>query len=91
MSHLGPCQILFIGAESGAALHDLIKRLGVTPILTVGDSGDCASGGGIVCFRTEKGEVRLEINPAAAERAGLKVSSRLLAVARIVADTGGDE
>jgi len=40
-------------------------------------------------FYQEQNKVRFEINPAAARRAGLKISSQLLRLARIVAEQGG--
>ena len=53
------------------------------PILTVGDSDDFINAGGIIRF-TELGQrVRFEINPDAAERVSLRISSRLLRVADI--------
>ncbi|MBZ0094323.1 MAG: YfiR family protein [Sulfuricella sp.] len=43
----------------------------------------------MVNFYLEQNKVRFEINNEAAGRAGLKVSSQLLKLARIVQDNGG--
>ena len=40
--------------------------------------------GGIINLTVEKNKVRLEVNLPAAQRAGLKISSNLLNVAKIV-------
>ena len=63
------------------------------PVLTVGEADRFARRGGMIGFFFEDNRVRLEVNRAAAERAGLRVSSKLLAVARLVkpdaAESGG--
>jgi hypothetical protein len=55
-----------------------------TGILTVGETEGFAAQGGIVNFRLEGGRVRLEINIEAAERAKLRISSKVLSLAQIV-------
>ncbi len=47
-------------------------------MLTVGESPNFLTQGGAINFVVDGGRVRFEINQAAAERAQLKVSSRLL-------------
>jgi hypothetical protein len=58
------------------------------PILTVGEERDFIARGGIVSLYLDGSNVRFTINPAAADRAGLRISSRLLQLARIVDDSG---
>ena len=75
------CHVIFVpdGAASGAYL-----RAGRgTAALTVGESPTFLDQGGIANFYVDRGNVRFEINPAAAERAGIRISSRLLQLARI--------
>jgi YfiR/HmsC-like len=80
----GDCHILFIGASESNRLPQILIRLRGVPVLTVGDlAGFCESGGTINLVVSDN-RVQLEINPAAAERARLLVSSRLLSLARIV-------
>ena len=50
----------------------------------MGEADRFARRGGMIGFFFEDNRVRLEVNRAAAERAGLRVSSKLLAVARLV-------
>ncbi len=54
------------------------------PILTVGEHEQFARNGGIINFVLKNDNVRLEIDLAAAKKAGVTISSRLLAVADVV-------
>jgi hypothetical protein len=54
------------------------------PVLTVGESEGFAEAGGMVRLLVEEGRVRFDINAVIAERAGLKLSSQLLKLARRV-------
>jgi hypothetical protein len=74
------CHIIF--APRGAAAAAYLRASQSTPALTVGESPDFIEQGGIVNFMVEGANVRFEINPEAAERAGLRISSRLLRLAR---------
>ncbi len=80
-------EVLFI-SPSQPDFHRVLAGLGSSPVLTVGDAEDFARLGGMINFRVEENKVRFEINPAAATRAGLRISSRLLGVARVI--QGGD-
>ena len=53
-------------------------------VLTVGETDDFLKAGGAVCFSFERETLQFEVNLAAASGAGLKVSSRLLSLARRV-------
>jgi hypothetical protein len=54
-------------------------------ILTVGESPGFARGGGVMDLVLEENRVKVELNLGAAERAGLRVSAKLIAVSRLVA------
>jgi hypothetical protein len=62
----------------------VFDRLRGASVLTVGDHDDFATTGGVIHFTRENYRVRFEINVRAAERAGLRISSKLLQLARIV-------
>jgi hypothetical protein len=51
------------------------------PVLTVGETLPFERRGGIITFIIEAGKVRFDVNPRAAERAGLRLSSKVLQVA----------
>ncbi len=53
-------------------------------VLTVGEGEGFVRDGGMIGFVVENRRVRFDINQTAAEQAALKLSSRLLSVARAV-------
>ena len=75
------CHILFV--PEGAAASAYLRASRNEPTLTVGETRTFLPGGGIISFFIDDGKVRFEINPRAAERAQLRLSSRLLQLARI--------
>jgi len=79
------CQMVFISASESVRLVELIRELSGKGILTVADVPDFAGRGGMIGFIKEAGKVRFEINAAAAEKSGLKISSKLLQVGKRVA------
>ena len=83
------CHVLFLSQSDSENLKQGLDRLRDLPILTVGDSADFLALGGMINFVLEQDRVRFEINLAAAERHHLKLSSKLLAVARVVNVGGG--
>lgn len=80
----GRCQILYIG-RSERRLAELLIRVRGQSVLTVSDREDFTRNGGIVGFYQEGGKLKLEINPDAARAANLRISAKLLEVARAVA------
>ena len=75
----GACHLLFVPQDVSAAAY---VRDRLAPTLTVGESDGFIAGGGMVNFVREGTNVRFEIDATAAERAGLRISSRLLRLAR---------
>jgi hypothetical protein len=66
----------------------LTAALAGRPVLTVGADDAFAREGGMIALRTIEGRVRFEVNLAAATRAGLKVSARMLDLAFAVHGEG---
>lgn len=81
---LSGCHILFVGDETRRPRRELLGEIGKLPVLTVSDSEGFAREGGIANFYRDANKVRFEINPGAARVAGLKISSQLLRLARVV-------
>jgi len=76
------CQIVFT-AETGREIRAILESLG-PGVLTVGEGDAFVHEGGIISFLIESRHVRFDVDRKAAELADLKLSSRLLAVARTV-------
>ncbi len=80
VADLDACQILLLG--SGArALADAAR--GKTGLLTISDVRGFAAAGGVIELFAEDGRMRFEINVRAAQRAGLRISSQLLKLAKV--------
>ncbi|PTL81137.1 DUF4154 domain-containing protein [Vitiosangium sp. GDMCC 1.1324] len=78
------CHLLFIAQSEQKRLEEILSHVVGKPILTVGDTSGFASAGVMINFFVERGFVRFEINMSAAREAGLKFSSKLLKLGRIV-------
>jgi hypothetical protein len=78
------CQILFIGAGEWKRTRALLDAMKGAAILTVGETDDFTSFGGVVGFKLDGPRVRLQIAPDAGERSRLRISSKLLSLAEIV-------
>jgi hypothetical protein len=77
--------ILFIGAGDLAEAREVVAAVKEAPVLTVASIKGFAQYGGMVEFRiTGDARVAFDINLSAVERAGLKMSSQLLKIARVV-------
>ena len=78
------CQVLFIGAGEKRRQTEELVQAGRHPVLTVGESEHFAEEGGIIGFCRVENKLRFEINLGTAERANLKISAKLLALAKAV-------
>lgn len=79
------CQMLYIPAAQDAKLvAALMKQVGNSATLVVGDDEDFALKLGHIGFYSDQNSVKFEINSKSAEKAGLKISSKLLRLGRIV-------
>ncbi len=78
------CHLLFISASEEDRLPDVLRSLALLPVLTIGETARFTQHGGAIKLFEFKNKVRFEINLEVAQRARLKVSSRLLKLARVV-------
>lgn len=78
------CLILVIAGRTRMA--DWTRGVRLAPVLTVGDSEGFAANAGLIGLYADGDKLRFEINQEAAQRAGLKLSSQLLKLARLVKD-----
>lgn len=80
----GECDMLFVAAPAEKYLERIIALSRGRNMLIIGDTQGFAQRGVMVNFFPEDGKIRFEINPAASRRAGVKISSQLLKLARII-------
>jgi len=85
------CHILFISSSEEERLAKNIEALKDSSILTVGEVKQFAKLGGIINFIVKENKIRFEINVDAAERAKLKISSKLLKLAKIFREEHREE
>lgn len=78
------CHILFVSNSEKDALNGIFQSLEDRAILTVGETELFAQKGGIINFITDKNKIRFEINITAADRVNLKISSKLLKLAKVI-------
>jgi hypothetical protein len=76
--------IVYISASEKGRLPEILNAFRNTRALTVGDVDGFAAAGGMIGFVVEQKRVRFEINPGAAEQAGIRINAKLLNLARIV-------
>jgi hypothetical protein len=84
---LSVCHMVFIPATEKDYVNKIVRDLKGSSTLTVGETEGFAELGGIINLTIEGNKVRFEVNQLAAQRAGLKISSKLLSLAKIVIDS----
>ena len=75
---------IFVASSEKQRVREILRSLRAASVLTVGDTLDFAKKGGMINFVLEEDRVRFEINVKASERAHLKLSARLLTVAKLI-------
>jgi len=78
------CHLLFITASEQSHASHILKSVREANVLTVGDTEESARQGAIIGFFIERKKVRFAINIEAAKRAGIKISAKLLKLAKII-------
>jgi len=84
LNEIGECHLMFVARSEKMHMSSIVQQLQDRPILTVSDMADFARLGGVIGLITVDNKIRFEINVNAARRAGIKISSRLLNLARII-------
>jgi len=84
LSMLRSCHVVFLPASEINHFRELSNSLGDLGVLLIGETEGFAESGGVINFILANERVRFEINPSAAARVHLKISSKLLQLAVIV-------
>ncbi|MGA2070398.1 MAG: YfiR family protein [Sedimentisphaerales bacterium] len=88
METLKKCHLLFICPSEKKNISEIIGLVNDQGVLTVADTQEFLDTGGIVNFVIENNKVRFDINLTASEKAGLKIRSQLLRLAKKVIKNG---
>jgi hypothetical protein len=78
------CQIIFAGADERKQIPALLASLKELPVLTVGETESFVRDGGMIGVYLEANKMRFDVNLRSAEDVKLKISAKLLALARMV-------
>ena len=83
-AELKDCQIIFISKSEAGRVGEILAKLDSRPVLTVSEIDGFGKSGGMIRLYLEGQKVRFEINAAVAQQSGLKMSSQLLSLGKIV-------
>ncbi|HET6144068.1 MAG TPA: YfiR family protein [Candidatus Acidoferrales bacterium] len=86
--NLRGCNILFVSDSEKKRLPAILASLRGSSVMTVADMDHFIDVGGMVQFVVENERIRISIDVGATGRARLKISSKLLALARAVTEDG---
>ncbi len=75
------CHILFICSSEKKRLPEIFAALKGTSVLTVSEVDHFTENGGMINFVLESDRIRFQINETTVEKAGLKMSFKLLSLA----------
>ncbi len=78
------CHLLYLTGSQSSRLPKLMQHLKQGHVLTVGENQEFLKHGGMIQLYIENQRLRFAINPDAIHQSNLKVSSKLLRLAKIV-------
>jgi hypothetical protein len=78
------CHLLFVSGDKPALVDEALDAVSSLHVFTVGEGELFARTGGVAALFTEDSRPRFGINPDALSRAGLRVSSKMLGLARLI-------
>lgn len=74
----------FVSESDAKKLHRVFDAATAAAVLSIGESREFASRGGVIGLLVEERKVRFDIDTEAADAAHLRISSKLLALGRVV-------
>ena len=77
------CHILFIGSNEPRKTAEIVSQLKLANILTVGESDQFIDEGGMINLALRERRIVLEVNLDATRQTELKISSKLMALAKV--------
>lgn len=83
------CHLLYVAESLEGEVGRVLEELSGKPVLTVSEVEAFAEKGGAIRLRKAGNKIHFDMNPGAAERGGLKMSSQLLKLGRLVGEERG--
>jgi hypothetical protein len=81
---LRKCHLVFFSQPDRSRLVEQLQGLMHFPVVTVGETADFLEKGGVIRLVVEQNRVHVEVNLQALDRNPVKLSSKLLRIARLV-------
>lgn len=79
---LAGARAVFVVERDPKRLHRILDAAAVAGVLTIGEGESFTTSGGVIGLLVQDRKVRFDVDPSAAQIAGLRVSSKLLALSR---------
>lgn len=83
---IGACHLAYLSDSLSRRTRLLLGALAGRQVLTIGDGESFVRSGGLIGFIEDGGQMKFAINPAAAQRAGLRISAQLLKMSKVVGE-----
>jgi len=81
---LAGARAVFVVEPDAKRLHHIVEAAAVAGVLTIGEGESFTTRGGVIALLVEDRKVRFDVDTTAAQVAGLRVSSKLLALTHAV-------
>jgi hypothetical protein len=83
-SEVSGCQLLYVGNSASNQFDEVLSKLGSEAVLTVSNRRGLGEKGSCINFKVLDGRLKFELNQAAMDKASLKTSSQLAAMAILI-------
>ncbi|HNP20331.1 MAG TPA: YfiR family protein [Fulvivirga sp.] len=83
-SEVTDCQLLYVGASASNQFEEVLAKIQSNATLTVSNKRGLGEKGSCINFKVIDGRLKFELNQAAMDKAGLKTSSQLAAMAILI-------
>jgi hypothetical protein len=83
---LDQSHLVFVCSLGAEPLSTILERCGASKKLTVGDTPDFASAGGMIGFVIREGRIVFQANPKAIQKSQVTLSAKVLKLAQIVGE-----
>jgi hypothetical protein len=83
MKEIKNCHMLYINVTNQRDIKNIVTSVGEKKTLTISENPEFVKWGGMIRIYSDDNKIRIQINDAAARKAGIKISAKLLNVAEV--------